>query len=154
MSKKLKSTQQIWDETAFKTSIYGTIVSCAFRLFFSHGDGQFCQSKRKVRQLQKYVLCRFVPDSHLVRIFLQRGSELKCVATTKGVKGKSPKAPRWNEIFLLTYVARGLFLASQIHRDAVPADYLSIELSNNGSVLGEVSLCQLQTIQPQDEVCC
>lgn len=38
------------------------------------------------------------------------------------------------------------------NRDVTPADYLSLEISNNGKALGEVALCQLQTIQPQDEV--
>lgn len=74
---------------------------------------------------------------------------MKSVASTKGVKGKSPNAPKWNEIFLLTYVN---ISDSVTLSDAVPADYLSIELSNNGSSLGDVALCQLQTIQPQDEV--
>jgi hypothetical protein len=55
-------------------------------------------------------VCFFLIAQLPVKIFAQRGSDLKCIATTKGVKGstqgKAPKMPKWNELFLLTYVIR------------------------------------------------
>lgn len=79
-----------------------------------------------------------------VKIVLQRaGKPDKTLAKTKSAKTKSPHDKAvWNEMFLIT--------------ELTAADYIAIEVEDartmSNKYLGAALLCQVQTIQPQDEV--
>lgn len=63
--------------------------------------GKFDNCKGITQNIPRAILYLF---TLLVKVFVQRGSELKeCMATTKGVKGKTPKNPKWDEMFLFRY---------------------------------------------------
>lgn len=83
-------------------------------------------------------------DGCTLKLVLQRmGKPDKTLAKTKAVKTKNAvDKAEWNEMFLVT--------------ELTAADYLAVEVEDARTVghknLGGALLCQVQTIQPQDEV--